>query len=330
MYKWIDMHCDTLDKLVRHESSDVPLNSDTERNIYSNSFAVDLDRLNRGKCSAQFFACYANAAEYGYDYDNTYSRILDMISYVQNASKKEKGFIIARHVSDIHEAERLNKTAGVLTVEEGGVLNSRMSRLDKLYENGVRLITLTWNYENCIGYPNGRSRYAVEDGLKEFGRLVIYRMNTLGILADVSHLSDGGFWDCIQLSKVPVVASHSNARSLCPHPRNLSDEMLSALGEKGGVAGLNFYGAFLKQSGKPCLADLAEHAFYMIRKAGEDAVALGTDFDGFGAEDLPYGIKGAEDMERLWKALKNRGITSRQIDKIAYSNVMRVMKEVWK
>lgn len=330
MYKWIDMHCDTLDKLVTQKNPCMHLNSEIDRNIYSNSFAVDLNRLNRGKCNAQFFACYANAAEYEYDYDNTYNRILEMISYVHNASKKGKGFVIARRVSDIREAECMNTTAGVLTVEEGGVLNGQMSRLDKLYEKGIRLITLTWNYENCIGYPNSRRGLVMKNGLKEFGKLLICRMNTLGIIADVSHLSDGGFWDCIHLSKVPVVASHSNARSLCPHPRNLSDEMLFALGEHGGVAGLNFYGAFLKQSGKSSLADIAEHASYMIRKAGEDAVALGTDFDGFDTEDLPDGIKGVEDMEQVWEAMKNKGITERQIDKIAYSNVMRVMKEVWK
>ena len=121
-------------------------------------------------------------------------------------------------------------------MEEGGVLNEKQERLEELYRLGIRLITLTWNYENCLGYPNSRDGEVMNRGLKAFGLEIVERMNALGMLVDVSHLSDGGFWDCIRVSRAPIIASHSNARALCGVPRNLTDDMLRALAEKGGAA----------------------------------------------------------------------------------------------
>ena len=148
------------------------------------------------------------------------------------------------------------------------------------------------------------------------------------MLIDVSHLSDGGFWDCIHHSKTPVIASHSNARVLCQHPRNLSDEMLRALSEKGGVAGLNFYPFFLKTDGQVIVADIARHAKYMIETAGEDVVAIGTDFDGFETDIQEGYISHVGQMELVWDACKAAGITERQLDKICWKNAWRVMDEV--
>lgn len=248
-----------------------------------------------------------------------------------------------------------NIIAALPTLEEGGVLNGHIERLEELYQKGIRLITLTWNYENCIGSPNSRDAAVMRQGLKPFGFEVIERMNDLGMLIDVSHLSDGGFWDCIQRSKAPIVASHSNARTLCGHPRNLSDDMLRALAEKGGVAGLNFYPAFLRRQvcdktvqeervicqaydktvrgtglGKDdqvTTADIARHAKYMIDIAGEDVVAIGTDFDGFETDIREGYISHVGEMERVWDACKKAGITERQMDKIRWQNAWRVMKD---
>ena len=143
---------------------------------------------------------------------------------------------------------------------------------------------------------------------------------------DVSHLSDGGFWDCIRLSKKPIIASHSNARALCAHPRNLSDEMLCALGECGGVVGLNFYPQFLQSDRSAEVLDIAKHGMHILQKAGEDSVALGPDFDGFEAGQ--NWLRGIEEIECVWDALKKAGMTERQLDKLSYQNVKRVLEEV--
>ena len=130
-----------------------------------------------------------------------------------------------------------------------------MNRLHTLYQEGVRLVTLLWNEENCIGSPNSKDRKIMQKGLKPFGFEVVEQMNSLGMLIDVSHLSDGGFWDVLSTSSKPIVASHSNARALCEHPRNLSDDMIRALAEKGGVIGLNFYPYFVNPVGHASVSD---------------------------------------------------------------------------
>ncbi len=342
--KWIDMHCDTLSEVVKN-----PEYGSLKRNRLS----VDIERLKQAG-AAQFFACYVNAADYGEKsegltayadsrvqvkpedrerWDAAYEAVLEMTAYAGEECGAE--FQIAKTSADISSnrmgnSSCTNSTAGILTVEEGGVLNGSLSRLDELYEKGVRLVTLTWNYENCIGYPNSRDKNIMKKGLTDFGIQTVERMNELGMIVDVSHLSDGGFWDCIRYSRRPIAASHSNARSLCRHPRNLSDEMLRALGENGGAAGLNFYSAFLRGKSGASPEDIAEHAVWMIGKGGEDTAALGTDFDGFNPAALPAGVQGVQDMEKVWDAMRKKGITPRQLDKIAYGNVMRVIREVWK
>ena len=346
--RWIDMHCDTLSEIAKQMKTD----ENTKESLERNHLSVDIERLKKAKASAQFFACYVNAAEYGDRADGTrcwdtaYQAVLDMIALAHEEAGTDGDFLIVGKAADIRMREENSRmtdvVAGILTLEEGGVLNGQLSRLENLYKLGIRLVTLTWNYVNCIGAPNSRNRNIMEKGLSEFGIEVVEKMNTLGMIVDVSHLSDGGFWDCIRHSRAPVAASHSNARSICAHPRNLSDEMLRALGEKGGVAGLNFYSEFLRKGrgictesrvnagGRASVEDIADHAVWMIRKAGEDAVALGTDFDGFESASLPGGIRGVEDMEKVWDAMRKKGITPRQLDKIAYGNVMRVILEVWR
>ncbi len=350
------MHCDTLSEIRKRRKQ----RKDARESLRKNHLSVDIQRLKAAGAAAQFFACYVNAAEYGVSddgskeralsaresaggWDAAYEAVLEMIRQAHDETGRD--FLFAKASGDIpsdNEKDSVERTvAGVLTVEEGGVLNGQLSRLDALYERDVRLVTLTWNYPNCIGYPNSRDRAVMESGLTDFGIRTVERMNRLGMIIDVSHLSDGGFWDCIRHSRLPVAASHSNARSLCPHPRNLSDEMLHALGENGGVAGLNFYSDFLTDrtvtvKGQKSLCvrtgaeHIAAHAAWMMCKAGEDAVALGTDFDGFDQDSLPEGIRGAEDMELVWKAFREKGITPRQIDKIAYGNVKRVIEDVWR
>ena len=346
--RWIDMHCDTLSEIAKQMKTD----ENTKESLERNHLSVDIERLKKAKASAQFFACYVNAAEYGDRADGTrcwdtaYQAVLDMIALAHEEAGTDGDFLIAGKAADIRMREENSRmtdvVAGILTLEEGGVLNGQLSRLENLYKLGIRLVTLTWNYVNCIGAPNSRNRNIMEKGLSKFGIEVVEKMNTLGMIIDVSHLSDGGFWDCIRHSRAPVAASHSNARSICAHPRNLSDEMLRALGEKGGVAGLNFYSEFLRKGRgiqadsqmnagrRASVEDIADHAVWMIQKAGEDAVALGTDFDGFEPASLPEGIRGVEDIEKVWDAMRKKGITPRQLDKIAYGNVMRVIREVWR
>ncbi len=325
------MHCDTI--CVLQEAGN-------EESLYDNPFGVSIKKMKQAGTMVQFFACFVQAGKYAGRFlrgkgvisteawERAYETVPGMMQRIRREERNE--FRLAVSCKEILANNRKGILSGIATVEEGGVLNGRMERLEELYQWGVRLLTLTWNYENCLGYPNSRKREEMCQGLKPFGIEVVEQMNVLGMLVDVSHLSDGSFWDCMQSSSVPIVASHSNARALCDHPRNLTDEMLRALSEKGGVAGLNFYPSFLrKEAQKVTVADLARHASHMIRVAGEDVVAIGTDFDGFEPEEMEQSyISHIGEIDKVREAMKKEGITERQIDKIWSGNIWRVMTEV--
>lgn len=313
------MHCDTIWALMRKR----------EEQLKYNTCAVDLEKLKAADCLAQFFACFIYMDDFqGKDcYTKAYKHALDMISYAKREIDAYPGTIaLTTSFEEVEKNKKEQVISAFLTIEEGGILDNDMSRLERLYEEGIRLLTLTWNYENCIGYPNSREVDIMQQGLKPFGKEVVERMNQLGMLIDVSHLSDGGFWDVLEHSKEPVLASHSNVRALCSHPRNLSDEMIRALAKKGGIAGLNLYPYFIHESGRITLEDIAKHVVHMYRIGGEDVLSIGTDFDGFdeGISEITH----MGQMEQLYEAIKKCGFTERQMEKIWCKNAMRIMKQI--
>lgn len=325
----IDMHCDTISELCHRD----------EETLYKNKLCIDIDGMRQSKTQVQFFACFVSAASFAKRdkqessamfsdavWNQAFEAILGMSDRLDQEQSED--LRVVRSYNDILKNTKKNVISALKTVEEGGVMNGDIARLEALYERGVRLITLTWNYANCLGFPNSRDSEIMKKGLTTFGKQVVEVMNDKGMLVDVSHLSEGGFWECLKVSRVPVCASHSNARGLCNHPRNLSDEMLKALGEKGGVAGLNFYPMFLREGGNATLEDIARHGAYMIQKGGEDVVALGTDFDGFENQPHDHWIGHVRDMDRVWDVMKEIGITERQLDKITSENAMRLLGQM--
>ena len=321
----IDLHCDMIWKLLMDKDKGESVD------IWENKGAVSLPKLKEADSMAQVFAVFVYMGKFqGKDrWSKGYEDALRMLDALDAEVENTKGEI--QWAKNGEEIERIfcdGKIAGLKSLEEGGVLEEKLNRLSRLYDKGVRLVTLTWNEENCIGYPNSRDRSVMEQGLKKFGVEVIAFMNEKGMLIDVSHLSDQGFWDVIRLSKAPVLASHSNARSLFEHPRNLTDEMLAALGNCGGVAGLNLYPYFIDKKGVSTMEKLAAHLRYMINRAGEDAVAIGTDFDGFDEGTLE--IQHIGEMPRFYEYLKQHGFTEQVLEKIWYKNALRLIQEVTK
>ena len=218
--------------------------------------------------------------------------------------------------------------SGLLTFEDGRVIAGKLDNLDAYYKKGIRLISLTWNQENCFGFPNSTNPSIMERGLKDFGKDAVRRMNELGILVDVSHLSDGGFWDVVAISKKPFVASHSNSRDICPHVRNLTAEMIRALADKGGVAGINFGPEFIhpdKEKGKSNLEIMGRQIKELIKQGGTDCVALGSDFDGIEGD---VEISSVDKVPLLFDYLHREGFSDDTIEKIAWRNIMRVMNDV--
>jgi membrane dipeptidase len=292
---------------------------------------IDLEKLEKGQALAQMFAIFIptheGAEKHGinetpYEYFNS---VYDM--YIKEMEENKDTILPAYCYDDIMRNKDAGKISSVLTIEDGVAIDDRIDRVEEFYNKGVRIIALTWNYENCLGYPNSSRWLKMRKGLKPFGIEALKKMNELGIIADVSHLSEGGFWDVAKHSTKPFVATHSCARALCGHPRNLNDKQLKTLGEKGGVVGVNFCSNFLKDYSKHTqISDIVEHAVYISKKSGIEAVALGSDFDGIGCTLEFSNYAG---MPSIADAM-TKYFTDDQIDKICSGNALRVIKDCMK
>ncbi len=240
--------------------------------------------------------------------------------------------------AQIRENEKAGKISALMSIEEGGCCMGSLAHLQTLYDAGARMMTLTWNYENELASPNHpcKERYFAFDpqkdqedhGLKVKGVEFVEAMEEMGMLVDVSHLSDAGFYDVCRILKGPFVASHSNARAVCGCSRNLTDDMIRALAEHGGVMGLNFCPEFLEPKDKDprqTLDAIAAHARHIIDVGGRECIGIGTDFDGIGGL-LDYGT--ADRMTALAEGLSSKGFTQEEIEGIFYRNVLRVYDEV--
>lgn len=313
--KIIDFHCDTIHKIYHNE----------KENLYENSYSVDIKKLIKGNYIGQFFALFIDQKWISKNKIDIYLHLKDFYKvFIDQINVNEEYIKLARDYNDLKNNMRENKISAFFTVEEGDFLQGKLERLDEFYELGLRLITLTWNYENSIGYPNSKDRNIMSKGLKPFGFEVIERMNDLGMIIDVSHLSDGGFYDCINHSKKPIIASHSNARALKNVTRNLSDEMLKHLGNKGGVVGINFAPDFLGDDGISRIEYMINHIKHMVNIGGIESPSIGTDFDGITGQ---LEINNSGEMGMLISAFIKAGFNSREIEKICYGNAIRIIKE---
>ena len=308
----IDLHCDTISVLLKNVQ---------DRELRKNNLCVDIEKLRQGGSLAQFFALYVNME----NVKNPFEYAMVMLDkFYQEVSANSTEIAIARDYNEMMANMEKGKISAFLTLEEGGVIKGKLENLRNFYRLGVRLMTLTWNYPNEIGYPNFEWRYQAQ-GLTAFGKEVVAEMNRLGMIIDVSHLSDQGFYDVASLSQQPFIASHSNSRAMTNHPRNLTDDMIRILAENGGVLGLNFAASFLGSSETSKIEDMIRHANHIYQVGGAEVLAIGTDFDGT-APNLD--IIHAGQMNQLRDALAKNGFTASELDKIWYQNSGRLIKEV--
>ena len=210
--------------------------------------------------------------------------------------------------------------------------------LRDFYRLGARMMTITWNFPNELGFPNGkdesvspaRSVPDTEHGLTETGIAFVQEMERIGMIIDISHLNDAGIRDVFHYTKKPFVASHSNARALARHPRNLTDEMIRALAERGGVAGINYYAPFLKDADKKMplhglCSDMVAHMKHMKQVGGIGCIGLGSDFDGI---DTATEMKDCSGMQLLADVMSREGFTTGEIEAVFHDNVLRVYREL--
>lgn len=357
--KVIDMHCDTICELLHRKEKGEP------EALRQNNRHIDLLRMKKSHYLIQNFALFVALNKDG----DPWERVCRLYEYYREEMDRNQDLIApVLCFEDIAKNEAEGKLSAMLTVEEGAVCKGEVEKLRRLYEMGVRMMTLTWNFDNEIGHPNydismrpgldaarkewrecppqdpeyeaRRKAFALASetylhtpnltgGLTEKGREMVAEMENLGMIPDVSHLSDAGFYDVAEVTGKPFVASHSNARAVCPNVRNMTDQMIRCLGERGGVMGLNFCADFLEE--KPVgeenpgtIEALVRHAKHIVSVGGIEVLGLGSDFDGISTHrELP----GAQSMEKLWEGLHAAGFSQDRLDRIFYKNVLRVYRD---
>ncbi|MDF2927044.1 MAG: rane dipeptidase [Paenibacillaceae bacterium] len=270
--KIIDAHCDLLDKMIRHQELEFKQDS-----IHAD---VSFPRLHKSGVAVQCFAVFvANKHHIRFD------SLLEGFDLFHEKIASHEGVVAIRNRSDLLQAASCGKLGAILTLEGADGLEGNFVYLRTAYNLGVRMLGITWNYANwaCDGVLEPR-----KGGFTEKGRQLVRECNRLGIILDVSHLSESGFWELEQIAARPFVATHSNAQKVCPHPRNLTDEQILALIKRDGLIGLTFVPWFVKAS-EPAIKDILTHIDHIGALGGSRHLGFGSDFDG-----IDYHIPGLE------------------------------------
>lgn len=291
--QYFDLHCDTLYKAV------------TERKTLNES-ACEVS-IDRGKVFSKWSQCMAIWIPDDIDVDSQKALFHNAHKVLQKESSNYQ-------ISLCSDKSLQSDREFLFTVENGAFLDGNIDNIKLLADADVRMMTLTWNGLNCIG--GGAD--VPETGLTEFGRRCIIEMERNSIVVDVSHASDRLFYDVAELATKPIVASHSNSRSVCNHRRNLTDEQFSIIRNCGGLAGLNFHRDFLSQSpDKASVKDVLLHTEHFLSLGGEDTLCIGSDYDG---SNIPSDLKGMEKIPNLYEEFLKIGYTEQLVQKIMYYN----------
>lgn len=344
---FFDAHCDTFLSVVEKGASFGT----------GDGLQLSLPGLLRAGVRAQVFAAWTLAERLGGREDRV---ALQIIEAVKAACRKHaESLVLVRTRADLESAlGSPGKVAAICALESADPLKGDPSALDAFRSAGVRLITIAWADNAFCG-----SSYGSGSGLTDKGRELVARCEESGVMVDVSHASDDGFWDVCGVATKPFLASHSNCRALCDNSRNVTDDMIRALAEQGGVVGVNLYSGFLSQEfsdrdrehqaalerdpaaegrtwdetgelisafhdslPRPPLSLVADHVKHFIKVGGEECVGLGGDLDG--CDSLPQGVDAVADYPKIADALAAAGVRSRQVEKVCYDNLARVFREV--
>ena len=296
-----DLHCDTALALL----------GDSHRecgSLLSNSCHIDLERTAQFPGYVQCFACFSSDAYPSGEVKPVELFEREMVTVLREVEKNKKTMQLAYSAKDIQKNKDLGLMSAILTIEGPAGFGYDPGLLQDLYAVGFRISTLGWNDANPL-----TGSHISGEGLSELGRAYIKETQRLGMIVDVSHISDKGFWDIMDITQAPIIASHSNSRSVHNVSRNLSDEMFTAICQTGGVAGINLCADFLGNA--PNLDTVCDHVFHFMELDPEgEHIAVGGDLDG--CDRLPAGIAGIQDYPRLMERLLNRGLTESILYKI--------------
>ena len=295
-----DAHCETLLKVYK------------DGNLNSNAYDVDFERLAKYGKAIQMFAIFNEG-------DLRIEDIVNLIELLKTECSRSDlaTFCAGDYIECDSPVTVLVSIEGV-----GNTPDFDIGYIDLLHKSGVRTMSITWNNDNqlCGGIE------ANNKGLTQEGINALKRMENLGMVLDVSHISDIGFYDALEFENLRIVATHSNSRTVCANNRNLTDEQFKILCTKGGVAGINTYPMFLNGTYTASVTDIIRHIEHFCSLGGENNIGIGSDFDGM--NHLPQGINGVEDICKLTKEMQRCGYSDLLIKKIMAGNFLNLMKKI--
>ncbi len=303
-----DLHCDTANQMI--------CNPDEQILLRNNSLHIDLDRALQLPGYAQCFACYTTT-------EDTRNPVLvfekQMIAILSELEKNKESIRQAFSAQDIEENQKQGIASAILTIEGPAGIGFDPELLEDLYKIGFRISTLGWNEKNPL-----TGSQATGGGLTEQGAEYVKEAQRLGMIIDVSHISDEGFWDIMDITDAPIIATHSNSRRLCNVPRNLTDEMFLEICKVGGVAGINLYTDFLGENAT--IDTVCDHIFHFLNLDPSGThISLGGDLDG--VDTLPQDVTGIESYPAIAQQLIRRGLDKDTVLNIFWNNALGVMKK---
>lgn len=307
-----DLHCDTALALLGKDLQQAG-------SLRKNEYHIDLERAAQLPGYAQCFACFTTPRDNrpgGTTVTQLFER--EMVSVLREVEKNSDLISLIYSAKEIEENRKNGKMSAILTIEGPAGFGFDPALLEDLYKVGFRITTLGWNEKNvlCGSHKTG-------GGLTDLGKEYVFEAQRLGMLVDVSHISDEAFWDIMEITNGPVIASHSNSRAVYDVSRNLTDDMFKAICQTGGVAGLNLYPGFLGENAT--LDTVCNHVIHWLELDGEKHVAMGGDLDG--VEALPDGFAGVQDYPKLAECLLARGVSEQTVHDIFWNNAMGVIQK---
>lgn len=306
-----DLHCDTLTRNLYP-----PFEKETET-LDNPAFKLALSKVPAGTKWVQCFAIFVPDDQRGDDAIAFFDR--HAASFHRQVEAHRDRMSECRSFAEMEKAITEGKFAGLLTVEGGAALAGKLERVKTIYDEGVRMMTVTWNGENEMA-----SGHDTSSGFSEFGREAVAEMERQGIIVDVSHLNDRGFEELLGFAKKPFAASHSNARAVCGHKRNLPDEFIKEMVRREGLIGLTYCKPFLSEDGRGSLDDLYRHVCHFLELGAERCIALGSDYDGAGVHP---DLDSVEKSLHIEEYLVGHGISREIAEGVCFDNAWRFFKK---
>jgi len=321
----VDTHCDTLKclspRFTRPRDSMWDDRSAFGLGERSTLGHVDIPRLTEGGVDCQVFAVSSSRERTPPYALRTALEMIDV--FYRECERNGETIAPVTCYREIVDAVEGGRVAAMLSIEGADVIEGELGMLRVFHRLGVRMVGLVHSLRNLLA--DGVVDRRTGGGLSELGVQAVEELDRLGVIVDVSHINDAGFWDVMEVARGPVVASHSNCRAVCDHPRNMTDEMIVALAEGGGVMGMNFAPSFVHAT-DPSVGTLVDHIDHIVELVGPDHVGLGSDFDGI--PSTPLGLEDVTKMPRITSELVKRGYGEEDVRKILGGNHLRLIKQV--